>query len=67
MHFILIGYNFNWCWFLIEQLKRTTEPYHEKNALRYIIHTKLGDGPKVLQDPEESLLDAESGLPKNSK
>ncbi|XP_018335480.1 diphosphomevalonate decarboxylase [Agrilus planipennis] len=34
------------------------------NTLRYIIHTKIGDGPRLLQDAKEHLLDS-NGLPKN--
>jgi diphosphomevalonate decarboxylase len=32
--------------------------------LKYIIHTKIGDGPKILTSPSEHLL-TENGLPKN--
>jgi diphosphomevalonate decarboxylase len=32
--------------------------------LKYIIHTKIGDGPKILTTPSEHLL-TENGLPKN--
>lgn len=37
--------------------------YIERDKVKYIIHTKLGSGPKQLEDPEDSLLGAD-GLPK---
>lgn len=36
--------------------------YIERDRVKYVIHTKLGSGPKKLDDPEESLLGAD-GLP----
>ena len=36
----------------------------KKGALKYVIHTKVGDGPRVLEGEEHRLLDAR-GLPKN--
>ena len=35
-----------------------------KGALKYVIHTRVGDGPRVLEGEEHRLLDAR-GLPKN--
>lgn len=37
---------------------------HPSGFLKYIIHTKLGDGPKVLSDSTEHLLTPQ-GLPKH--
>ncbi|KAG4067343.1 hypothetical protein HA402_000334 [Bradysia odoriphaga] len=37
--------------------------YIERDRVKYIIHTKLGSGPKRLDDPDDSLLGAD-GLPK---
>lgn len=39
--------------------------YVERDRIKYIIHTKLGSGPKRLDDPEDSLL-CEDGLPKEN-
>ncbi|KAK8729698.1 hypothetical protein OTU49_008273 [Cherax quadricarinatus] len=36
----------------------------ESGKLMYLIHTKVGDGPRVIPDADESLLDATTGLPK---
>ncbi|XP_018563556.1 diphosphomevalonate decarboxylase [Anoplophora glabripennis] len=36
---------------------------HEEGMLKYIIHTKIGDGPQLSHRPEDHLLD-EAGLPK---
>jgi len=38
------------------------QPY-DHNLLKYIIHTKIGEGPKCLEDENESLLN-EKGHPK---
>ena len=35
----------------------------KKGALKYVIHTKVGDGPRILDGEEHRLLDAR-GLPK---
>lgn len=37
--------------------------YIERDKVKYIIHTKLGGGPKRLDDPDDSLLGTD-GLPK---
>jgi len=39
--------------------------YIERDRVKYIIHTKLGGGPKRLDDPEDCLLGAD-GLPKQN-
>ena len=36
----------------------------KEGALKYVIHTKVGEGPKVMEGEEHRLLDAR-GLPKN--
>ena len=36
----------------------------KEGALKYVIHTRVGDGPRVLEGEEHRLLDAR-GLPKN--
>lgn len=47
---------------MLQELKNTgvNVPF-EKNLFKYIIHTKLGDGPKRLADNESLLND--NGLP----
>ncbi|XP_039275980.1 diphosphomevalonate decarboxylase [Nilaparvata lugens] len=48
------------------QLHKDIQPVgtpHEKGQLKYIIHTKVGDGPQVLNDENEHLL-MPDGLPK---
>lgn len=42
-------------------LEITKRPY-ERDLVKYIIHTKLGSGPKKLE-PDQTLLD-DMGLPK---
>lgn len=39
--------------------------YIERDRVKYIIHTKLGSGPKKLDDPDDALLGAD-GLPKSN-
>lgn len=39
-------------------------PEHEVGAVSRVIHTRVGDGPRVLRERSESLLDAE-GMPKH--
>ncbi|CAG9855786.1 unnamed protein product [Phyllotreta striolata] len=47
-----------------EELSRKFEfKVHKEGALKYIIYTKLGDGPKVLTDEKDHLLTQE-GIPK---
>ncbi|KAF2898458.1 hypothetical protein ILUMI_07716 [Ignelater luminosus] len=48
---------------LSEQLKELADNYrHNTGALKYIIHTCVGDGPQVLREPHEHLLDKD-GFP----
>ncbi|XP_970108.1 diphosphomevalonate decarboxylase isoform X2 [Tribolium castaneum] len=47
---------------LRETLKIQTQT---PNKLRYLIHTKIGEGPQILSEASEHLL-GENGLPKNS-
>lgn len=37
---------------------------NKPGLIKYIIHTNVGDGPKLLKDPEAHLLN-EAGLPKS--
>ena len=37
----------------------------KEGALKYVIHTKVGGGPRVIEGEEDRLLDAH-GLPKHS-
>nr|XP_045594641.1 diphosphomevalonate decarboxylase-like [Procambarus clarkii] len=36
----------------------------EAGKLKYLIHTKVGDGPRVISDTDSSLLDETTGMPK---
>ena len=46
---------------LISKINAKVNP---KDSLKYVIHTKVGDGPKRLHGEDDHLLDRESGLPK---
>ncbi|XP_017885204.2 diphosphomevalonate decarboxylase [Ceratina calcarata] len=55
----------------VEGIKYTNELFdninvskHPNGCLKYIIHTKIGDGPKYLEDPKDHLLN-DQGLPIN--
>lgn len=48
---------------LIEDLKLYNIPKQNQGLLKYIIHTRVGDGPKILKDFDSHLL-IETGLPK---
>lgn len=39
---------------------------HKAGTLKYLIHTHVGDGPRILTDPSQHLLTGE-GLPKTTK
>lgn len=61
---ILYFYNYLGCFinfFQNFQLLNLTK--HKPGMLKYIIHTKVGDGPKILKDFDSHLLN-EAGLPK---
>ncbi|TKA50979.1 hypothetical protein B0A53_05671 [Rhodotorula sp. CCFEE 5036] len=40
-------------------------PQHPLGSVARIIHTKVGDGPRVLESAKHGLLDPQSGLPKS--
>ena len=40
-------------------------PQHPLGSVARIIHTKVGDGPRVLESAQHGLLDPQSGLPKS--
>lgn len=46
-----------------QDLKNLAEDHLQSGKLQYLIHTKVGDGPKVLTDPASSLLDLSTGFP----
>lgn len=48
----------------LQELKCLADDHLKTGKLQYLIHTKVGDGPKVLTDPASSLLDCTTGLPK---
>nr|QYV43150.1 diphosphomevalonate decarboxylase [Colaphellus bowringi] len=49
---------------ITEELKAVFEAKRQNfGALKYVIHTRIGDGPKTLTNPEDHLVD-EMGLPK---
>ncbi|XP_050738669.1 diphosphomevalonate decarboxylase-like isoform X1 [Eriocheir sinensis] len=51
---------------LSKELKSLADDHLQSGKLQYLIHTKVGDGPKVLTDPASSLLDLTTGLPNPS-
>ncbi|KAG0717019.1 Diphosphomevalonate decarboxylase [Chionoecetes opilio] len=48
---------------LSKELKRLADGCAQSGKLQYLIHTKVGDGPRVLVDPASSLLNTTTGLP----
>ena len=50
---------------LIEQESSLVDLKTKEGALKYVIHTKVGGGPRVIEGEEHRLLDAH-GLPKHS-
>ncbi|XP_045138985.1 diphosphomevalonate decarboxylase-like isoform X1 [Portunus trituberculatus] len=51
---------------LSKELTSLAEDCVQSGKLQYLIHTKIGDGPRVLVDPASSLLDSTTGLPKST-
>lgn len=51
---------------LSKELKDLIDGDQEAGRLNYVIHTKVGDGPRHLNEASDHLLDMDTGLPKEA-